>query len=425
MARRLSSSTVFSAFILFIGSQAAVWAQDKKSDLLEETKRQLDLKAQKLDAEVTDSLVDAEKVAKTDPAKAAQSLRRTLIAVSSDLSMTADKRDSLLKTLRDRIQKYDSDADRKVFEKPVEPKSSPKVDDKRRDDDRVKSELDAIRALQKAGRTAEADRGMADLARRYPDNPAVKAWSMVGSRKDQLAEADRIKKDRGEAFGRIGNEIERVVPIPEGGVAFPPDWKDRVAKRSSQPAMTKKEKAILEALQTQISVEFNKQPISDVIEALSKKMNVTIMLDNAILDALGVAADTPVTVVGRDVSLRTILHKVLGEVGLTYIIEDETIKVVTPEMAKNKLVIRTYSVADLVWVGNTGIGGFLQPGLQQLQLAANIQNLIGMIVTTIEPDSWEINGTGGKGTIAFYAPTMSLIVKQSAELHMAMGGAFK
>jgi hypothetical protein len=414
------------AGILLCASQSGwLLAADKKGDLLEETKRRLELTAQKVESEVNDNLADAEKLSKTEPAKAAQLLRRTLFILNDDVSMTATKRDSLLKALRDKIQKYDSDADRKAFEKPVDPKPAPKDDERRRDEDRVKAELDAIRTIRDAGRSADADRRMDDLSRRYPDNPAVKAWRMTGRAKDTLAENDRIKREREEAFNSVGTQLEKTMTIPVRDVTFPSDWKSRVEKRTSQPQMTKKEKSIMDALQTQITVELEKTPLTEVLDYLSKKMDVPISVEKNMLEAVGAAGDQPVTVVGRDVTLRTVLRKVLGEVGLTYIVEDEMIKVVTPEVAKNKLVIRSYSVADLIWVPGTPQLGPASPFFQQAQLAANVQNLISMIVTTIEPESWEINGLGGKGTIAFYGPTMSLIIKQSAELHMVMGSGYK
>jgi hypothetical protein len=412
---------LLAAGILFCASSAIRLCAADKNDLLEETKRRLDLNAQKLESEVNDSITEAEKLAKTEPAKAAQVLRRELLSVSDDVSMTAAKRDALLKSLREKIQKYDADADRKAFDKPADPKPTPKPDDKHRDDDKLKSEMDAIRAIRDAGRSSDADRRMQDLARRYPDNPAVKAWSMTSGLKDNIAEGERLKREHAEGLNRIGNETERSLMIPVKDVTLPPDWETRVKKRTSQPAMTKKEKSIMDALQTQIKeIELTKRPLSEVIDYLSKKMDVPIDLSTSMLEAAGAASDTPITIVGRDVSLRTVLRKVLGELGLTYIVEDETIKVVTPDIAKNKLVVRSYSVADLIWVGNSQLGPFLQ----QAQMAANIQSLINMIVTTIEPESWEVNGLGGKGTIAFYGPTMSLIIKQSSELHSVLGAGY-
>lgn len=55
-------------------------------------------------------------------------------------------------------------------------------------------------------------------------------------------------------------------------------------------------------------------------------------------------------------------------------------------------------------------------------VAARAQELIDLITTTIEPESWAING--GRGTIVFYAPLNVLVVRQTAEVHHQIGGTF-
>jgi hypothetical protein len=41
---------------------------------------------------------------------------------------------------------------------------------------------------------------------------------------------------------------------------------------------------------------------------------------------------------------------------------------------------------------------------------------------TIEPNSWEARGAQGGGTIAYDPITMSLIIKQTAEVHYQLSG---
>ena len=48
------------------------------------------------------------------------------------------------------------------------------------------------------------------------------------------------------------------------------------------------------------------------------------------------------------------------------------------------------------------------------------QQLISLITTTIEPDSWAVNG--GKGTIGYYAvPQPVLVIRQTGEVHHQVG----
>jgi hypothetical protein len=389
----------------------------QKGDLLAETRQKLDLEAQKLEAEVTSALDDAEKLANSDPIKAAAMLRRILVIVDGDLSMSAKKRDALLKTLRDKIQKYENNVDRKS----IEPLSKSRSDEISKEKDQAQRDVDALRAMQRAGKGDEARQKMEELAKKYPTNPAIIAQQRIASTRENLDASKDVQRQRSQGFSQMSMEIERSLRLPVNDVEFAKDWKDKVKNRTSQPQMSKKEKEILEALRTPIDIDFEDQPLDEVIDYISKKLKVSIMLDKTTLDSVGQDYKAKITVKAKEVTLRTVLHKVLGEVGLTYIIRNETIDVVTPEVANKTLITRNYSIADLVGFTNQPLGGFLQG----IQLATNVQNLMSLIVSTIEPQTWEINGQGGQGTIVFYAPTMSLVIRQTAELHMALGGAFK
>jgi hypothetical protein len=398
-------------------------AQDSRN-LLEDTKRLLELKAQKVEADVNDSIAEADRLAKSDPSRAAQQLRKTLVNLSDDLSLTARKRDALLQAVRERIEKFETEPTRKPAEKPPEVKTRPKGEEVRRSDESLQRDMDTIRALRSAGRTAEADRRLSELARGNPDNPAIMAAARIAGIKGAVAEGKSIEKERAENFTRVGNDLERTASIPVNDVNFPSDWKDRAGKRTAGPKMSAKEKAIMEALRTTTTIgpdELKKQPFEDVLKWLSKKMNVPVSVDKNILEAAGIAADTPITIEANQVTYRTILRKVLAEVNLTYIIKNETIQIMTPEAAANEMSIRSYSIADLIGFTNIGGGGLLTA----LQMSQNIQSLMSVITSTVEPQSWEINGQGGKGTISFFAPTMSLVVKQTSELHMVMGSGLK
>ena len=52
--------------------------------------------------------------------------------------------------------------------------------------------------------------------------------------------------------------------------------------------------------------------------------------------------------------------------------------------------------------------------------AARAQELIDLIQTVIQPDSWEING--GNGRIYYFSLLQALVVRQTAEVHHELGG---
>jgi hypothetical protein len=200
-------------------------------------------------------------------------------------------------------------------------------------------------------------------------------------------------------------------------VEFPPDWREKSDRRAKLLVqMTEKEKAIIQALNSPVSVSFKGSRFEEVIKELERVSGQPILLDNPSLQEANVTYETPVTLELKNVTFRTALRKVLADNGLTYIIRDQTIQVMTPIKAREQMTVRSYYIGDLLFVA----GFTLPPVFSQLQMAQTVAQLADLIQRTIDPSSWQING--GPGTITFYPPTMSLVIKQSAEMHFILGG---
>ncbi|MEX0703767.1 MAG: hypothetical protein WD069_16840 [Planctomycetales bacterium] len=50
-------------------------------------------------------------------------------------------------------------------------------------------------------------------------------------------------------------------------------------------------------------------------------------------------------------------------------------------------------------------------------------DLIGLIETTVAPETWAING--GRGTITYWGPGMALVIRQTGEAHHQVGGTLQ
>jgi hypothetical protein len=85
------------------------------------------------------------------------------------------------------------------------------------------------------------------------------------------------------------------------------------------------------------------------------------------------------------------------------------------------MVVRTYYLGDLMGLMDLR----LPPVVNQLQMAQNVAYIIDLIKHSVDPDSWADNGRDGPGTIAFEPLTMSLVVRQSAEVHFMLGGSLR
>src|SRR5262249_48943637 len=136
-------------------------------------------------------------------------------------------------------------------------------------------------------------------------------------------------------------------------ITYPQDWKTRTASLKSANAvpLTAKERAILRALDSEISVRFENSRLEDVIEYLEAMTGLPIVLSPAALEEAGVSYDSPVTLRVKGVTARFVLRKVLAELGLGYVIRNETVEVVTPAQVRENRVTRVHYIGDLLFGG--------------------------------------------------------------------------
>ncbi|HLN29498.1 MAG TPA: hypothetical protein VK395_17245 [Gemmataceae bacterium] len=265
--------------------------------------------------------------------------------------------------------------------------------------------LDGIKKLQSEGKLEAASRQAADVAARTP-NPATQAASRLADTTNQLNASRQSQQEQQRGVAGALAQADKATIIPKGDVEYPKDWKARTAKRSSgEVPTTAKEQSLLRALNSTISLKFTNSRFQDVIDYIQDRIGQTIVLDKTALDEIGVTYDSPVTLNLKEVTVRTGLHKILGDLGLTYVIKDEVIQVVSPTQAAHMMRTQVYYVGELA----TNV----------FQAAA----LIELVQSTVAPESWVANG--GTGTIAYDPVRHALIIKQSAEFHPVLASALR
>jgi len=268
---------------------------------------------------------------------------------------------------------------------------------------------------------AEANRLADEGARRYPTNPAAQAAGRNTSMNDRVAEARDLNNEKEKRMTLAMRAIERSAIPPADDIEFPADWREKTKMRSKNNQLTKAERAILEALDSPITLDLKEARFEDVIEYLEKTTGQNIITDKPGLDSAMVNYDTPVTVRAKKVATKTVLRKVLNELGLAFVVKDETIYVTSADRAKGMLTTRTYYIGDLMGVVDTRWG----PWATNAQIYDNVVGLLANITQSVDPDGWATNERGGFATIQFHPATMSVIVKASAEVHYSMRNSFR
>jgi general secretion pathway protein D len=240
-----------------------------------------------------------------------------------------------------------------------------------------------------------------------------------------------------------------------------------------------KEIEIEQKLKSPVSLQFTKAPLQEVVDYLSKVTDVNMHLDPTGLAASGVEPNTPVTInLQQEISLRSALQLILDPLRLSWVIKEEVLKITSSDLRDEEVYTITYDVADLVIpipnfapTVNMGLAGSIQEAYRQAQYtgvgggqspvvvaannaggaggaAGNLPNnvlaqmgpqglamgrpgtgpggleggnqpnfdtLIELIVTTINPQSWE--EVGGPGRINRFPHNLSLVISQTQETH--------
>jgi hypothetical protein len=424
---------MFRRTLLVTLAAAAIAADAPSGDLLDQARRMNQVAVLQVEADTKLALREAERLAAAEPAKAVEKLQQLLATLEADQKLTPERRDTLVRVIKDRVRVAQAATDKAAITA-EETKAravtevARKVDDDKRaaESADVKAGLTAIAQLRKEGKTAEANQKARELFEKHPQNVAVLILNGINTMTNDLASAVETRKEKEAGVLHAMRDIDRAAIIPKGDIEFPKDWKEKTERRLKGQRLSEEEFRILQALNSTMQPEFRNSRLQDVIDYLSTRTGRAILIDKSALDEAGFSYDTQVSFVPRhEISMRNVLRSVLGQVGLTYVVRDNIIQVTSPPRARDMMVTKSYFVGDLVAV--TGLyGGAAQWGtaLDQAQLAQNVAGVVEMIQSAIDPQSWR--GRGGDGIIGFNVPTMSLIIRQSAEVHaMIRGGLYK
>lgn len=179
------------------------------------------------------------------------------------------------------------------------------------------------------------------------------------------------------------------------------------AETEPQPAEVAR---INKALGKTVSVDFQDTPLSAALRKLGDLMEVNMALDTRSLEEEGLKPTAPVTIIASGVTARSALKLILEPMNLTFIVESEVIKIVSRQRSKGAMIVKTYSIADLRPVLQKDL-----PGKTEADVFSELRRLI---LTTIDPDSWD--ESGGVGSIREHRETDSLVVRQTADVHAAI-----
>jgi len=392
-------------------------------DPLKDAKARLAVEIARIEHDFREGLNEADKILSKYPQKSKTIYERLIKTLEKESNLPEKRKAYLIEIVAKKIVNTDKLLNSGIKDLQAETKSltpNPrKIGDPLNDTEfEISKKIKEIKELQSNGQIADATRKAAELKRRYPDNLAIQAAIQLLDIKNQVAINNEFKSKYANSYLGAMRQIEEAgIPIT-GDLVFPADWAEKSKRRSSTSKLTDKEKSLLKSLSTPMDVTIEGKSLEYFLQEMENKLGVSLIVDRPAIEAAGVRIDSPVTVKARNWTGRTVLKKVLADLGLSYIIRSEEIQVTTAERTRENLVTRSYYIGDLLGVSNMR----LPPWYNQQQFAQTLTSIIESIKSQVDPRSWQPEGSG---SIVFEPLSMSLIIRQTAEVHFMLGGSLK
>ncbi len=303
--------------------------------------------------------------------------------------------------------------------------------------EKVSQLLETARQLHKEQRHREAAETMNQLLAIDPANAEGKylqeAYEDFAARAENLAIQTVAER---ETQGIFTQTEETKIPWTSD-ILYPRNWLEiigRPTRRSESGGLPTEDLELNRKLEDkQPEVNFEEQPLDQVITFLTDLNKLNISVDWQDLETNSIERDKPVTIKLRDVTLKTALNEILSQVGgetvLAFQVGDGLLRIATKEKLDRDRFILVYDIRDLIVniprfteapridiqqasQGGGGGGGQNifggggggqedeeeEQGTGPGEENPRVTQLIDIIRTTVEPDSWRETG-GGQGAI--------------------------
>lgn len=151
--------------------------------------------------------------------------------------------------------------------------------------------------------------------------------------------------------------------------------------------------------------DYTDNPLDELMRDVGRRFGINILIDKEALMSDGIATDTQRNLVLPDASLATGLNLILKPLLLTYVIEDEVLKITTQVKAEEKMWTRVYPVLDL---------------LDSFDGGHDYWTLMTAIQETTSGKWEQTDGEGG--TMSPVPNARSLAIRQTQQVHREVEG---
>ena len=362
-----------------------------EGDLVDQELEAKRIRGQQLGTQVKRRLADIDKAKRTDPESGLSELKRLMNTINSSTDIDPNEREANRARVQRKMEELMRLQNQLEGQRILQLERSAALESQRLAtdqlvlrDERLTTLIEKVRALMNEGFTGneqafeQAEQVARSTIEVAPYNGVSWQSIFVTEAALQLDRIMRLRLLRSDKFLESLYLVEKAhVPFPdEPPMLYPPPevWQQLTQRRKKWASvdLTKyspSEEKLRESLAKPTDVNFQETPLRECIEFLEKQMGIDIYIDEAKLSDDGASAnlDEPVTLQLSGISFRSVLKLLLEGRDLTWLIEDEVMKITTKSDADSKLQIRVYPVGDLVIqpqaMGASGMGGGFGGGM--------------------------------------------------------------
>lgn len=221
--------------------------------------------------------------------------------------------------------------------------------------DQIAVFVDQFNTLLDEQRFSEAEQIAKKARELAPNEPAVEVMQWKSRFARQIAAATTRKELKEQGFAAAMDSVEdSSTPFDDRyPIAFPTNWSDLTATRrrqlGNQTRYSEDELKIERNLKSKVDVKFTNAPLVEVLATLTDMADVPVFIDVNGLKMEAVTSDQPVTInISQPIMLKSALNLILDPLGLSYVIENEVLKITTAEAKQADVYTEVYNVGDLV-----------------------------------------------------------------------------
>ncbi len=374
------------------------------------------LAAQQLNAEVGTKIAEARRYHEIDPDKAIGIYEKTLQAVQGaalppELTRPMVRRleVSLELARKDKAQYLVKMVDKKQREE-IELKRLRILEADKAKKIRMQDLMDKATAAYAEGKYVECETYAKKAMEIDPNELAASMLAFKAKMERRYKTDKQILADKEDGVVRTLQEVDLAsVSDPEvqiNGIKYAKNFKDLTRERLAmnarlQPRKDPKVLAIEAKLREPISINVDKQSLSEAVKFIQDYTGLNIVIDPKGVSDEGLTSGAPVSLSLNNVQVKTALKLMLRPLGLTYKVDDEVVVITSPQATQQETFVKTYYVGDLMIPPPKGAQNLMPHNVIDPELMRDL-NPTGTMVsnlgntTTVNPGNGPM--TGGVGT---------------------------